>query len=190
MSLLEEGCPQPLTCRHVSLLLPDNDLPCRSRGLPGDAGFSVTVVEASRENLQRCDCSRYQGKTTATPPTPPTPMQTRVLTSTCKTGCMCMSFSSIPPFSLPGNCPHIPTSPRGTGGVSGFSRAWPLLSLEGPPHITPRAAPEQPSPAEIKAGLRESLSFPFCCAGLLSHQTEVKRGCLELGCLVAAEGAP
>lgn len=103
MSVLEEGCPQPLTRRHVSLLMPDNDLPCRSRGLPGDAGFSVAVVEASRENLQRCDCSRYRGKTTATlpPPRPPlfTSMQTEVLTATCKPRCMRL-FQLRPLLSL------------------------------------------------------------------------------------------
>lgn len=141
MSVLEEGCPQPLTRRHVSLLMPDNDLPCRSRGLPGDAGFSVAVVEASRENLQRCDCSRYRGKTTATlpPPTPPSlyVYANRSANSHLQTTVHATLSAPSPPLSLPGNCPIFQPAPvELVGSVGspghGHSSVWRALPTSPP----------------------------------------------------------
>lgn len=64
--LWSRDAPRPCSRRHVSLPVPDNDLPCTNRGLSPNTASFLMVAEAFRENLQIPDCKRYRGKSTAT----------------------------------------------------------------------------------------------------------------------------
>lgn len=65
--LWRRDAPRPCSQRHVSLPVPDNDLPCTNRGLSPNTGCFLAVAEASGENLQIPDCNRYQGKKHSNP---------------------------------------------------------------------------------------------------------------------------